>query len=376
MMITEMPRERGASPFRLFNTRNYVYCGIREETMKALVLEEKKKLSLRDFPITETVGPYDVKIRIKACGICGSDVHYYTEGAIGDFIVKEPMILGHEAAGIIIEKGEQVKNLALGDLVCMEPGIPNMRSPEVLDGMYNIDPDVVFWATPPVHGCLRETVVHPAQFCFKLPQGMSAAEGAMMEPLAIGIEAAKKASIKPGDTALVVGCGTIGVMCAISALAGGCGKVFISDVKQEKLDLAGAYDKNIIPVNTLKTDLREFIMKETDGKGCRVIFEASGSPKVYPDFFRCARKGAKVILVGLMNGTVPLDVNFLSAQGIAIESIFRYVNCFDRAIALVNAGKIDIKRFISKTFKFEDSIAAYEYAAAGHPDVVKVMIEL
>jgi D-xylulose reductase len=343
--------------------------------MKALLLEAKKKLSLRDFPITETLGPYDVKIQIKACGICGSDIHYYLEGGIGDFVVKEPMFLGHEAAGIIIEKGDKVTDFAIGDLVCMEPGIPNPRSHEVLEGMYNIDPDVVFWATPPIHGCLRETVVHPAQFCFKVPKGMSAAEGAMMEPLAIGIEAAKKAAIKPGDTALVVGCGTIGMMCAISALAGGCSKVFISDIKQEKLDIAGSYD-NIIPINTAKNDLREFIMKETGGLGCNVIFEASGSPRVYPDFFRCAKKGAKVVLVGMMNGTAPIDVAFLQGRGISIETIFRYINCFDRAVALVNAGKIDVKRLISKTFKFDDAIAAYEYAAAGHGDVVKVMIDL
>ncbi|MDR3303547.1 MAG: alcohol dehydrogenase catalytic domain-containing protein, partial [Treponema sp.] len=157
--------------------------------MKALVLESKKKLSLRDYPITEAVGPLDVRVKIKACGICGSDVHYYNEGAIGDFVVREPMILGHEAAGEVIEKGALVKHLAIGDLVCMEPGIPEAFSPEALSGNYNIDPAVVFWATPPVHGCLRETVVHPSQFCFKLPLGMSAAEGAMMEPLAIGIEA-------------------------------------------------------------------------------------------------------------------------------------------------------------------------------------------
>jgi D-xylulose reductase len=343
--------------------------------MKALVLEEKKKLSLRDVPISETVGPHDVRIQIQACGICGSDVHYYLEGAIGDFVVREPMILGHEAAGVVIEKGAAVKDLELGDLVCMEPGIPNVHSREVLEGMYNIDPDVVFWATPPVHGCLRETVVHPAGFCFKLPRGMSAAEGAMMEPLAIGIEAAKKAAIKPGDTALVVGCGTIGIMCAISALAAGCAKVYISDVKQEKLDIAGSYD-NVIPVNTTKTNLEEFIMKETGGRGCGVIFEASGSPRVYPDFFRCARKGAKAVLVGMMNGTVPIDVSFLQGRGISIETIFRYINCFDRAAALVNAGKIDIKRLISKTFKFENAIAAYEYAAEGRPETVKVMIDL
>jgi D-xylulose reductase len=343
--------------------------------MKALVLESQNKLSLRDFPIEEKMGPYDVKIQIKACGICGSDVHYYTEGAIGDFIVREPMILGHEASGVIVEKGSKVTNVEVGDMVCMEPGIPDMEAPEVLEGNYHLDPNIVFWATPPVHGCLREYVVHPARFCFKLPEGMTAAEGAMMEPLATGIEAAKKAQIRPGDTALVVGCGTIGMMVAISALAGGCSKVYISDVKQEKLDIASTYD-NIVPINSTKFNLEEFIMKETNGRGVDRIFEASGSPQVYPDFFRCAKRGAKVVIVGMMNGTVPMDMPFIMVRGLSIETLFRYTNTFDRAVALVNAGKINLKPLISKTFSFEDSIKAYEYAAAGHPDVVKVMIEL
>ena len=343
--------------------------------MKALVLESVKKLSLKEIELNEKTGPFDVKVKIKACGICGSDIHYYLEGAIGDFVVKEPMILGHEAAGVIVEKGDQVTGLEIGDLVCMEPGIPNLQRREVLEGNYNLDPGIVFWATPPVHGCLRETVVHPAQFCFKLPAGMTAAEGAMIEPLAIGIEAAKKARIKPGDIALVTGCGTIGMMCAISALAGGCSKVFISDIKQEKLDIAGSYE-NIIPVNTSTVNLEEFIMKETKGLGAGVLFEASGNPKVYSDFFRSARPGARAVLIGCMNGTAPLDVGLIQVRGISIETVFRYTNTFDRAVALVGSGKIDIKQLISKTFKFEDSIAAYEYAAAGRGDVVKVMIEM
>jgi len=204
---------------------------------------------------------------------------------------------------------------------------------------------------------------------------MTAAEGAMMEPLATGIEAAKKAHIKPGDVALVVGCGTIGMMCAISALAGGCSKVFISDVKEEKLNIAAKYT-NVIPVNTAKIDLEEYIMKETGGLGADIVFEASGSPRVYPDFFKTARRGGKVVLVGMMNGTVPVNVPQIQVRGLSIETLFRYTNTFDRAVALVSAGKIDIKPLISRTFKFEDSIAAYEFAAAAHPDVVKVIIEL
>lgn len=231
--------------------------------MQALVLESKHTLTIRDFPIEETMGPHDVKVAVKACGICGSDIHYYKEGAIGDFVVKQPMVLGHEAAGIITEKGENVTNLKIGDRVCLEPGVPNMNSTQVLEGNYHLDPEISFWATPPIHGCLRESVVHPARFCFKLPAHMSMQEGAMMEPLATGIEAAKKSGIKPGDIALVVGAGTIGIMVALSALSAGCATVYISDVKQEKLDIVGSY-KNIIPINTAREDLVDAIMKRTD----------------------------------------------------------------------------------------------------------------
>ncbi len=343
--------------------------------MKALVLEKKESLSIRDFPIKETVGPDDVKIKIKACGICGSDVHYYSHGAIGAYVVREPMILGHEASGIIIEVGSNVKEFKIGDRVCMEPGIPNLRSKETLSGNYNIDPEVRFWATPPIHGCLREEVVHPAMFCIKLLDNMSFEEGAMMEPLAIGMEAAKKAHIEPGDTALVVGCGTIGIMTAVSALAAGCSTVFISDVKQPKLDIAASYP-NIIPINTSKDNLEEEILRYTKGKGVNRIFEASGYDPVYPHFFRCARPGCTVVLVGIPSKPVLIDVSFLQGRGIRIETVFRYTNEFDKAAALVSAGKIDVKRLISKTFPFEKSIEAYEFAAENHPDVVKVMIVL
>ena len=132
--------------------------------MKALVLEEKHKLSLREFSIDEPLGSHDVRIGLRAVGVCGSDVHYYQHGAIGPFVVREPMILGHEAAGVVLEAGAEVKNLKPGDRVCMEPGIPDPNSRATRFGMYNLDPAVRFWATPPVHGILRPTAVHPAAF--------------------------------------------------------------------------------------------------------------------------------------------------------------------------------------------------------------------
>jgi len=341
--------------------------------MKALVLEATKSLTVRDFDIHEKMGPYDVTVAVKACGICGSDIHYYLKGAIGSFVVTEPMILGHEAAGVVIGKGNQVTSLEIGDFVCMEPGIPNAHASQVYKGMYNLDPAINFWATPPVHGCMRESVVHPARFCFKLPKGMSLLEGAMVEPLATGIEAVKKARINPGETALVIGAGTIGICIALAALANGCSKVFISDVKEEKLLIAASY-KNVIPINIKNENLEQQLMELTENQGVDRIFEASGSPRVYPSFFRCAKRGATIVLVGMMNETVPIDVSYLQIHGLRIETLFRYTNSFDGAVALIANGTIDVKPLISKVFPFPESVQAYEFAAQENADVVKVMI--
>ena len=189
---------------------------------RALVLERQHELALRDIDLPADVGPHDVKIKIHTVGVCGSDVHYYTHGRIGPFVVDAPMVLGHEAAGTVVEVGQAVKHLRSGDRVCMEPGIPDPNSRASRLGLYNVDPAVRFWATPPIHGVLTPTVVHPANYTFKLPDNVSFAEGAMVEPFAVGMQAAHKAGIAPGDTAVVLGAGPIGIMVAVAALAGGC----------------------------------------------------------------------------------------------------------------------------------------------------------
>ena len=132
--------------------------------MRALVLEKERSLALRDIDLPLELGPRDVKIAVDTVGVCGSDVHYYTHGRIGAFIVKSPMVLGHEAAGTIVEVGPRGEEPQVGDRVCMEPGVPDMASRASRMGLYNVDPSVTFWATPPVHGCLTAYVVHPEAF--------------------------------------------------------------------------------------------------------------------------------------------------------------------------------------------------------------------
>src|SRR4051812_49595176 len=178
-----------------------------DQAMQALVLERKDEIRLRNFPVEEKLGPRDVRVALRTVGVCGSDVHYYTHGAIGPFVVKQPMILGHEAAGEVVEVGAAVTELKTGDRVCMEPGIPDPGSRATRLGKYNLDPAVRFWATPPVHGILRPTVVHPADFTFRLPDNVSYAEGAMVEPLAGGGDGPAQGQGGPGGPAGGVGGG-------------------------------------------------------------------------------------------------------------------------------------------------------------------------
>jgi D-xylulose reductase len=324
--------------------------------MEALVLEEARRISLRPFTLPQVVGARDVRIRINTVGICGSDIHYYQHGRIGPFVVNEPMVLGHEAAGTVIQIGDEVKHLKVGDRVCMEPGVPDMESRASREGMYNLDPSVRFWATPPVHGCMTPFVVHPAAFTFKLPDNVSFAEGAIVEPLAIGMQAATKAAIKPGDVAVILGAGTIGMMCALAALAGGCSRAIVCDLVPEKLALIGG------------------VQELTGGWGANVVFEASGNEKAFIGIVDLLCPGGCLVLVGMPQQAVPIDIVAVQIKEVRIESVFRYANMFPRAIQLIASGRLDVKPFISRSFAFADGIKAFEEAASGNPTDVKVQI--
>lgn len=341
--------------------------------MPSLVLEKIKQLSIRDIALPTKVAPHDVKIKIHTVGICGSDVHYYEWGSIGPFVVKEPMVLGHEAAGTIVEVGSEVKNLKVGDRVCMEPGIPDPNSKATRLGIYNLDPAVRFWATPPVHGCLTDYVIHPAAFTFKLPDNVSFAEGAMVEPLAVGMHAANKARLRPGDVGVVIGAGPIGMVTALAALAGGCSRIVMSDVQQPKLDLAAKLGP-ITPVNVAKENLKDVVNKLTDGWGADVVFECSGNEKAIASVFDTLCPGGRVVLIGMPGKPIPIDIVAAQVKEASIETIFRYAHVYPRALALMGSGKIDVKPLITDTFAFQESVAAFDYACHMKPTSVKAQI--
>ena len=343
--------------------------------MLALVLEKREQISIRDVILEEKVGPKEVKIALHTVGVCGSDIHYYTNGSIGQFVVEKPMILGHEASGTVIEVGEGVSHLALGDRVCMEPGIPDPMSKASLLGMYNLDPNVVFWATPPVHGVTRETVVHPAAFTFKIPESVSYGEAAMVEPLAVGMHAANKARVRPGDFAVVTGAGTIGMVTALAALSAGCSRVLVTDVQDARLDIIGKYP-SIETVNVAKQDARARILELTDGWGANLVFEASGSPGAISQVFDLLCPGGCVVLIGIPIEPISLDVPGAQVKEARVESVFRYANVYPRALDLLQSGAIDLAPLITETFSFAESVEAYNYAVKPKATSVKIQIQI
>ena len=343
--------------------------------MKAVVLEKKGLIQIRDVQKNLTLGADDVEVAIKACGICGSDVHYYTHGKIGPYVVEQPMILGHEASGLVTAVGSNVKHLKVGDRVCLEPGIPRFNSAETLAGYYNLDPELTFFATPPIDGCLCEKIVHPAAFAFKLPDELSYYEGAMVEPVAIGMQAATKAEIKPGDVAIVFGAGTIGIVTALCALAGGCSDVIVVDMIDEKLKIAASYN-NIHALNLKTDDIKAKVMDLTAGRGCDIAFECSGAKPAILNIHEQVRPAGTVVLVGMPVDPAPFDIVSAQSKELTVKTIFRYANMYPRTIRLIRSGALDIKRLISKVYDFNQAVEGFDRAAGGSLTDVKIMLDL
>jgi len=340
---------------------------------RALVLEARRSLSLRHCPVDEMLGPNDVRIANHTVGICGSDVHYYTHGAIGPFVVNEAMILGHEASGVVVECGKDVQSLRAGDRVCMEPGIPDASSKAAQLGLYNLDPDVQFWATPPVHGILRSHVVHPAAYTFKLPDEVSFAAGAMVEPLAVGVHAVTKARPMPGNVAVVLGAGPIGMVTVLAAKAAGCSRIFVTDVDDSKLDVAAQLGP-VEPINILKHSLEDAVYRETGGWGADVVYECSGAAAAAAGAIDVLRPGGTIVFVGIPTAPIPYDISKAQIKEARVEHVFRYAHIFQNCVNMLASGAINVSPLITRTFPFDQSIEAFELASTAPAGQIKMQI--
>ncbi|XVF50759.1 hypothetical protein PTKIN_Ptkin04bG0129000 [Pterospermum kingtungense] len=326
------------------------------------------------------LGPHDVRVRMKAVGICGSDVHYLKTLRCADFVVKEPMVIGHECAGIIEEVGREVENLVPGDRVALEPGISCWRCDHCKQGRYNLCPEMKFFATPPVHGSLAHQVVHPADLCFKLPDNVSLEEGAMCEPLSVGVHACCRADIGPETNVLVMGAGPIGLVAMLAARAFGAPRIVIVDVDDNRLSVAKDLGADgVVKVSTNTEDIPEEVERiwKVMGAGVHVTFDCAGFNKTMSTALSATRAGGKVCLVGMGHSEMTVPLTPAAAREVDIIGIFRYKNTWPLCLEFLRSGKIDVKPLITHRFGFSQKEVedAFETSARGG-NAIKVMFNL
>jgi len=314
-------------------------------TNRSAVLHAATTLTIEDRSIPVS-SPGHVVVKVGAVGICGSDVHYYDHGRIGGYIVDQPMIIGHEAAGTVIDVGAEVDPSLIGQQVALEPGVPCRACAECLQGRYNLCPDIVFFATPPVNGAISQFVSIDAHFAHPVPAGLSDEQAAMAEPVSVAIWAARKAHITPGDRVLVTGAGPIGLFAAQVARAFGAKAVTVTDLSTFRLNKARQLGIKAHPA-------AEQLPSEYD-----VLLECSGSTAALTSGMQSVARAGRVVLVGMGADTVAINVSLLQGREINLTVTFRYANTYPLALHLLASGAVDVDPIITHHFGIDDTEAA------------------
>lgn len=344
-------------------------------TMRVAIMEGIGKMGFTERPIP-TPKDDEVLVKLEYVGICGSDMHYYEKGAIGDFVVEPPFVLGHEPGGTVVEVGSKVSHLKVGDRVALEPGKTCGHCKYCRQGKYNLCPDVVFFATPPVDGVSQEYVAHEADLCFKLPDNVSTLEGALIEPLAVGFHAAITGDAHLGQKAVVMGAGCIGLVSMMALKARGVQQVYVVDIMDKRLEKAMELGATGV-INGKKEDVVAKVMELTGGEGTDLVIETAGSEFTCRQAIQMAGKGSTIVLVGYSRtGEMTLPTDFVLNKELTLKSIFRYRHIYPTAIEAVSSGKINLKGIVTDIFPLSDIQHAMDESVRNKADIVKAVIKI
>jgi L-iditol 2-dehydrogenase len=342
-------------------------------TMKALVLHGIGDLRVDNLP-KPTPGPGQVLVRVRAVGLCGSDVHYYTHGRIGEQVVTKPMIVGHEGAGEVAALGPGVRGLKVGQRLALEPANPCGHCEWCNTGKPNLCPTVKFCSTPPYDGLMCEYAVLAAHQCVPIPDAMTLDEAAMLEPLQVGVHATNLMQVRAAETVAVVGCGSIGLGCMEMARLCGAGRLIVTDKLDYRLKLArklGADDT----VNIEKADPVKAVMAMTGGRGADLVFECTNRAAGAPQAYDLAGIGGRLCLVGIPEeDTITIDTHRPRRKELRVQYIRRSRHAAGQAITLVSSGRLDVKSWISHRVPLAEAKSAFDMVAHYADGVLKAVI--
>jgi L-iditol 2-dehydrogenase len=326
-------------------------------------------------------GPGQVLLHVRATGICGSDVHFWQHGRIGDsMVVTDECGSGHESAGEVVEVGEGVTQWKAGDRVAIEAGVPCSQPAcdACRTGRYNACPDVVFFSTPPFHGTLTRWHLHPAQWLHRLPDNVSFEEGSLCEPLAVALAGIERSGLRLGDPLLICGAGPIGLVSLLSARAAGAEPIVITDLFQSRLDFAKQLVPGVRTVlikrGTTSKEQAQEIKEAADG-ALKLALECTGVESSVHTAVHSMQFGGKVFIIGVGKNEQVFPFMHLSANEIDVSFQYRYANQYPKAIRLVAGGLINIKPLVTHRFPLEDAVSAFHVAADPAQGAIKVQIQ-
>ena len=340
--------------------------------MKAGVLHKPRHLVVQEVP-TPVPGPEDALVKVKSVGICGTDSHYWKTGSVGSFTIREPMILGHEVSGEVVEVGEAVSNLSVGDRVTIEPGAPCRKCRFCKSGRYNLCPQKRFMGDPPTNGAFAEYVSWPSDFVFEMPEDMTYDEGAMIEPLAVGVYAVNRAHITPGDIVMIMGAGPVGLMILQAALTAGAGKIIVSDTDDWRLEKAKSFGATAT-INA-KEDVLARIQDLTKGNYVDATMEASGSREATAQAVKVTRRGGTISLVGVYETgefTYPL-LDVIMKELIVVGNIDG-ANVFQKSLDLMASRRFDARTLITHHLPLDDIETGFRILDEKKEHALKVLV--
>ncbi len=342
--------------------------------MKSAVLHKAFDLRIEETERPKPK-PGEVLVKVRAVGICGSDMHLYQEGKVGNAVVSQPMVLGHEAAGEVVEVGDGVTSLVVGDRVAIEPGIPCRKCEYCKHGEYHLCPDVQFMGVPHVDGLFTEYATVPADFAFKLPDSLDSVQGAMLEPLTVGLQSAEEGNIGPGQSVVIYGAGPIGLSSMQAASVRGATKLIVVDMVEKRLRLAKELGATHV-FNSKEVDVVEEVTKLT-GRGADVVIETAAVPPTVQQSLWAAKRGGTVVFTGVPSQSIiELDIVRIVRTRLRVHGCFRYVNQYPVAVALAAAGKVNLDAMVTHYFSFDELAKGIEFTANNKDVAIKSVLSL
>jgi L-iditol 2-dehydrogenase len=343
--------------------------------MKAMMLTGIRQMEIKDIPEPMIVNPNNVKIKMSVLGICGSDIHYYTQGRIGSQKVNYPFTVGHEGAGVVVEVGTEVKRVKPGDRIAIEPAMPCGECDQCLSGRQHTCRRLRFLGCPgQAEGCLMEYIIMPEESCFPLGEKLTPDHGSISEPLAIGVYAVKKSGGVKGLNIGILGFGPIGMSVMLAAKAQGVSKVYVTDKIDERLSLS-LKEGAVFTGNPMKENIVKKIM-EAEPLGLDAIFECCGQQEAFDQAVDVMKPGGRLMVVGIPEfERWSMSVETTRRREISLQFIRRQVDCVEQTLEMMESGSISIDNMVSHRYPFDQTKEAFDLVADYKDGAMKVMID-